>query len=216
MWVAYTLLAVSSVVVVLVLVALWAPVDVRVSAAVPGRAGVRVHARWLFGLVDVDREVPPAGARRAPVRPAEREPERRARAKKRGRFERPRRGARIADGLRRVDGLGGAVGRLIGRLFSAVQWRGFFGRLRLGFVDPADTGEACGLIYPVLVFVPRGRAVDIRFDPEWDGAAFELEVRGDVRVVPMDVLAALLRFLFSPPGLRGIKVIAWDSRLRTS
>lgn len=214
MWVAYTLLAVLGVVVAAILVALWAPLDLRITLVVPGRAAVR--ARWLFGLVRFDRELRRSGPRPVRPEPEAQEAKRGAEPRKRTRFERPRRGARIAGGLRGIDGLATAIGRLFGRLIRSVRWRGCFGRLRLGFVDPADTGEACGLIYPILVFVPRDRGIDLQFDPEWGGPAFELDMRGDVRLVPMDVCAALVRFLLSPPALRGIKVIAWDSRPETS
>ena len=202
---------------VIVLIALFAPLDLTFSVAMPRTLRPRVRVRWLHGIVAFERDLRVGAKRATPREPAAAKSEKRRDRDGRGpRFRKARRGGRIARGLLRIEGLGGETLRLIVRLFKAAQWRRLAGTLRLGLAEPSETGELCGVMGPLMVFMPRGESFDFRFEPDFAGPAFELQAQGSMRVIPADVLGALLHYILSGPALRGLKVVAWDSRLETS
>jgi len=84
--------------------------------------------------------------------------------------------------------------------------------VRAGTGDPADTGELCGLVQPLLLLVPRGPAVCVEFEPEFMQEVFEAEVEGRGRLVPARIVGAAGRFVFSRAGMKAIKVLTWDRR----
>jgi hypothetical protein len=75
-------------------------------------------------------------------------------------------------------------------------------RARLGLDDPADTGQAMGLIQPLLAVCEAVPHVDVRVEPDFRSAAFEAELHGGVRAVPAGLLAPLVAFALSPETLR--------------
>jgi len=61
------------------------------------------------------------------------------------------------------------------------------------------------VLWPVLVPVGALGPVNLKFEPAFDEATFEASVHGRVRVYPIQMVGPMLRFVFSPTGLRAIK-----------
>lgn len=199
----------------LIAAVLFVPVDYVVSAGT-GR-GFRMRVRWLFGLVRVT-------APRRRERPA-REPQPKARARRRaarragrggkargGRHGRSWRTGRAARRILAVEGLGGRVVRLLRDLLRALGLRRARVGLRVGTGDPAETGWVCAVAGPLLVLLPRTRAVRVDFQPEFDEAALDLVADGAGSLVPARIVGALGRFALSRQGLRVIQAVVWDRR----
>ncbi len=176
------------------------PVDYTVSARTG--VGVRFRARWLFGLVRFGR-----GGRRAatPGREARRK------ARRAGRRKRPLHAAWKARRVISIEGLGSRAARLALDLFRALGWRRGRVSVHAGTGDPAGTGELCGIVGPLLVWLPRGPALRVTFEPEFADAAFDAEAAAAGRLVPVRLLGALGRFALSRPGRRVIRVLLWNT-----
>lgn len=177
--------------------------------------GVRVRVRWLFGLVRVGD----AGRRRGPARPPEPGDGAAARAARRSpsrarRRRAPRRfrPARLAAGLLAIEGLLPRVGGLVRDVVRSLGLRRGRIEVRAGLGDPADTGEMCGVVAPLLAWLPRRGSLRVDFRPDFEAPAFEASAEGGGRFVPARLVGALGRFALSGPGLRALKVLVWDAR----
>jgi hypothetical protein len=186
-------LVVLAAIAALIVLLLWVPVDFRVAAGT--EAGVHFHGRWLYGAVRFGT----GGRRRArPAAPKEEEKHERGGAL---------RALRTLRRLLAIDGLATGVGRLARDLSRALRWRSARFRLRAGLGDPADTGELCGVVGAIGTFLPARSAFE--FLPEFGAAVFDADAEVSGRIWPARVVGALGRFVFSRPGWRVIRVLAW-------
>lgn len=171
---------------------LFVPADYVISAGTG--SGVRLRARWLFGLVRVAYD---------------------SRRHTRATGTRPRQGRGFARGARAVerslaiDGLPARFVRLARELVRSLGCRRGRLALRVGLGDPADTGELCGLVAPALLAVPWRPAVRVAFEPDFAAASFAARAVGSGRFVPARAIAALGGFAVSRPGRQWIGAMLW-------
>jgi hypothetical protein len=158
-----------------------------------GRQEASGTLRWLFGLVRVRLRRPRRRARGAPERTGA----------KRGR--RQGRGARRMMAMLRIDGFRTRLLRLARDLLRRIRVRDLSLRVRLGLDDPADTGRLWGVVGPLAAILPWPRDARVAVEPDFGGEALEIDGRGDIRVVPLQLLWAILVFALSPVTLRALR-----------
>ena len=98
--------------------------------------------------------------------------------------------------------------RLIRRIIGSFRIRQLNANLWLGLDDPADTGIVFGMLWPAFALPVTFGFTTLRMEPVFDRPTFEAALQGKVRIFPAEVVANVLRFVFSPAGLRLIKVMA--------
>ena len=197
MWVLATLAGLA----LLVILVLSVPVELTVRLITPEKPRVRFLLRWLFGLVrwEIKPEKTEKPARKGKV----------ARAKPLGR----RIGqARVILALLGTRGLVRRSLKLISDVLGHLKIRGLKVDLRLGLSDPASTGLLFAIIGPILaLWHPPG----VKLSPGFEGAVFAGELIGNIRVIPGQLVIAVLSFIFSRPVLRAVKrliSLKWQAR----
>lgn len=165
------------------------PVDVGFEVRRRERTESRVRVRWLWGRVAIPV---PAGGRKAEGK------KRKRRARKPGRPS----GARRALAVLTSPNFPSRVLRLVRGVVTRVHFRTLECSARLGLDDPADTGRLWGLLGPVSALLALPRSARIELAPEFGGARFHLDARGEARVVPGAVILTVLAFLLAPATLR--------------
>lgn len=96
--------------------------------------------------------------------------------------------------------------RLARRILASLRVRQLDADLRVGLDDPADTGMMCSVLWPLVVHPNLFGPIMFRVEPVFEGLALEATLRGEVRVIPAQMVANFLRFVFSPAGLRVVKL----------
>jgi hypothetical protein len=172
---------------------LFVPADYAFSAGT--RAGLRLRARWLFGLVRVDRTWPVQGVAREKLRER--------------RDGRSRGAARLVRRMLAIEGLEVGFMRLVTELVRSLGWRR--GRIvaRVGLGDPAATGELCGWVGPALAVVPSWTPLQVEFQPDFADDVVDARAEGSGRFVPARAVAAIGRFALSRAGRRFLGVMLW-------
>jgi hypothetical protein len=178
--------------------------------AVPVRLVVRVeraerlHAlwrvRWLFGLVDVQ-----SGWPRPPRPPTPPTPEQPRKAK-----PKPLRKARRALAVVRTPGLGRRALRLLNDLRRQIKVEAFDLQAEFGFDDPADTGRLCGVLAPVQAVASASGLTNLRWRPNFTGAALAGNAGATLRMRPLSVVRVIGAFFCSRPVFRALWT--WISR----
>jgi hypothetical protein len=184
-------------IIVVMVAALAIPVQVDFRAERGDRMRGSARLRWLFGLVNVVfRSDHPRGeaATRAKTTKAAARP--------------PRRGGTVL-AVVRTPGLVRRAASLAADLFNRIHIRDFSLRAQYGLEDPADTGQLCGALTPLVVLaVVKG--LDVRFTPDFGGASLAGTCSGAISVRPLSVAAVVVAFLCSPPVWRAAR--AWRRR----
>lgn len=119
------------------------------------------------------------------------------------------RAVRMARRLLAIDGLVARFARLARELLESLAWRRGRVALRMGLGDPADTGELCGWVIPLLLAIRSRTGLEIEFQPEFAETSFDASADGSGRFVPARAVAALGRFAVSRPGRRFLGVVLW-------
>jgi hypothetical protein len=117
--------------------------------------------------------------------------------------------------LVRTRGLATEFLRFVRRMVGSLHIRQVNADLRFGLDDPADTGIVYGALWPVLFLPAMSSSTTLRMEPVFDSPTFEAAFQGKVRVFPAEMLANIVRFVFSPAGLRLIKtmvVLQWKKK----
>lgn len=159
----------------------------------------RAEARviWLFGLITV------------PLRKSERD----SRTKARKPAAKKRRGTSgTALAMARQKGMIRRVVRLPGEVLACLHVLDLSLDGRLGLDDPADTGMLWGMVGPLLMALdalPVGR---VRIHPDFTGTVVEINGRGHLRLVPIELIWVVLRFACAPVTLRAY----WRARRTAS
>lgn len=180
-------------VVLLVLVLLLAlPLTVRFQVSRQQTLQGWIAARWAFGLVHVRLPLPVAGHATS------------ERAQRKRPRQKPSGGSRKPLALVR----NGKFRRRIFR-FASDLWRAFHKRdvsiyIRLGLGDPADTGQLWALMGPVAGLLANVRQARLELVPEFSDAVFELDSRGTITVIPLQIVGLGLALLLSPAIWQGI------------
>lgn len=181
-------------VVVLGIVAVLAiPVQLEVSAELTDRWRGHARLRWWFAVVNLGSRTTVA------KKPAP------AVAKPKPTAARPGRG-QAALAVIRSPGFVTRVVRLGRDLVTRVHVRRFQMRARYGLGDPADTGQLCGTLAPLMAMA-SARGIDVQCLPEFGDAVLDGACSGTIAVRPLSVLAVIIAFLSSPPAWRAAR--AW-------
>ena len=191
-------------IILLVILVLSVPVDLAFDLATDADGRRKLRVVWLFGLVGRDllrrKQKRPPKAKKGPPETGEKK-------------KRPDLGFFLS--VLRSRGLVDGVVRLVRRMLRSLRVRELDVSLRVGLPDPADTGMVYGVLWSALLLRSPSRAVRLRMEPAFEGPAFEVSLRGAVRVIPAQMAANAVRFVVSPPGLRVIKltvVSRWKKR----
>lgn len=183
MWVIIALVSLF----VLVVLVLCVPLDTAFRVDVYGRPKFSMRLVWLFGLVNKD-------LKRGKKKPSKRKP-------------RGRRRARDIFKILRTKGLLRQVKILVTDIFSRLKIRDLSIDLRVGLDNPADTGLLFSVIGPALLFCSP-LTYHLRVMPSFEGeAVLEGYAQGAVRLLPIQLVPPLLRFIFSLAFLRVIKMV---------
>lgn len=176
----------------LVVVVLSIPVDVVFEFETTQRARPRIKVGWLFGLVW--KRVEPRRKRPA---------------------ERRRRALRPFLSILRTRGLMAGVLRLVRRMLRRLHLRRLNADVTLGLDDPADTGILWFMLWPAIAALSSLRRADVRLEPCFAGASFEVRMCGALRVFPIEMGGPLVAFVFSAPVWRAaaaVVVSRWKER----
>jgi len=168
--------------------------DVRLELADRLRADLRL--RWLFGLVRIALSA---------NRPAMAEPARLDRPEPPGdRAVRTR--SRRVNVLAALNtrGLPQRVTRFVRDLLRAIHVHRGAVRARFGLDDPADTGQACGVVLPAAALAAASGA-DVQCTPDFERAILAGTAAATVSVVPLRIVFIVLLFACSPPVWRAVR-----------
>lgn len=192
---------VTLLVVVTIAVALLAiPVTLTFRVAWPETGGNELRLTWAFGLVNLRLPTPvsrtPADTTEADARPTKRATRRRRRGPKPNPFaalrQRPFRQR---------------VLRLVRDLWRAIDRQNLRLDLRIGTGDPAETGQLWAVLGPVSGMLQNLEDARIRVTPEFVDAALDVDGSGQLRVIPLQILAIAAGLMLSPPIWRGLRAM---------
>ena len=172
-------------IVLFIVLVLSIPVDMALDLEATERAGTKMRVGWLFGLFWKDIR----GRRRKKPRKKE------------------KRDMKSFLSVLRVRGLPEGILKLTRRMLGTFKVRQMDVDIRLGLDDPADTGMMYSVLWPVFVPVSSFGPMNFRLEPAFDEPTFEASLRGRVRLYPIQMVGPVLRFVFSPTGLRAIRTM---------
>ena len=201
MWVVIALASLAAIIIFVLCIPLNAVLDIDIY----GRPKFRLRLVWFFGLFS-------RGITKGRKKPKE---EKRIAEGKRKRKKRKIK-ARTIFKILRTRGLLGQIKRLLRDILKCLKIRDLRADFRVGLDDPADTGLLFALIGPTIFFLGSSRVHEIRVQPSFeDEAVFEGYLHGAVRLVPIQLVMPLLRFVFSLATLRLIKILVLAKWERT-
>lgn len=201
MWVVIALASLAAIIIFVLCIPLNAVLDIDIY----GRPKFRLRLVWFFGLFS-------RGITKGRKKPKE---EKRIAEGKRKRKKRKIK-ARTIFKILRTRGLLGQIKRLLRDILKCIKIRDLRADFRVGLDDPADTGLLFALIGPTIFFLGSSRVHEIRVQPSFeDEAVFEGYLHGAVRLVPIQLVMPLLRFVFSLATLRLIKILVLAKWERT-
>jgi len=155
-----------------------------------GRPEITGTVCWFFGLARLRLGKAKARVRAKPARSRDKR-----RHRKRG-------GARRMMAMFRSQGFGWRVLRLAQDLLRRIDIRDLSMNVRLGLDDPADTGRLWAVVGPLAAMLALLPATCIAIEPEFTSEAFEIDAKGDIRIIPIQLLWVMLIFVLSPGTLR--------------
>jgi len=162
----------------------------------------QVTIRWLFGLVRFRIAVPDVSKSR-PRKKKKIETHAtgpNAKARKR------RAGANVLSVLRQ-SAFRARVLRFVRDFLRAAHLHQLYLQMRVGLGDPADTGRLWALVGPLSAAAGNLRAMEIRIEPEFIEPVFDIEMRGQFRLIPLQFLALAIAFVLSPPSIRAWRTL---------
>ena len=192
MWVIITLASLA----LLVILALWIPLDVVFRADMQEKPRFRLRFSWLFGLVSQE-------VSRGKKQPEE---ERKKAEKKRKPAEKRKRIKGILQ-IIRVRGLPSQLKRLVKDLLGSLNISRLVVNLKIGLDNPADTGFLFAFIGPAILFLHPPFPHRINIEPSFEKATFAGYSYGRVRLKPLQLVPPLLKFIFSMAVIRTVKLL---------
>jgi hypothetical protein len=166
------------------------PVDVVFSVEKDTDFRTRVRVGWMFGLIGRD-----IGAGKKPGKKREAE-------KKKG-----RRSIRPLIAIVRTRGFVPRASRFLRSALRLMKVRELTIDFRVGLDSPADTGMLFAALAPATAFAQFFTPLDIRLTPDFTEEILEGRARGDLRVVPLVLLALAVRFALSLTTLRAVRAM---------
>ncbi len=163
---------------------------------VHGRPRFRLRLAWLFGLVSKE------------IGEGKKKPEERRKASEgKPTLTERRKRVRTVFKILRTRGLLGQLGSLLRDILGQVRIRKLETNLRLGLDNPADTGLLFALVGPAIPFLSLSLPCRISVEPSFDEAVFEGYFDGGVRLWPIRLVKAFVRFAFSSATVRVVKIL---------
>jgi hypothetical protein len=155
---------------------------------------------WLFGLVRLRlgkiKVRPPA----KPERPKAR------------RSRQRRGGARHIMAMLRTEGFGRRLLRLAQDLSRCIYIRDLSMAVRLGLDDPADTGRLWAVVGPLAAMVTTSPVSRVAIEPDFSSEVLEVDGKGCIRIIPIQLLFVVLVFMLSPSTLRALRTMRVGAR----
>ncbi|MCH8552907.1 MAG: DUF2953 domain-containing protein [Natronospirillum sp.] len=161
-----------------------------------GQRSARGQFRWFFGLVRVKLPGKPSRTKKADKPPDKDKPKTRSK---------PSRHSPLA--ALSVEGFIGHLLRLVRRLLAGLHIHHLDIRGRLGLGDPADTGLAWALVGPISVLLDAPGVTQVDIQPDFSQEVLDFSSNGRVRVVPLEYLTVMIRFMVSPTTFRAIRAM---------
>ena len=90
-------------------------------------------------------------------------------------------------------------------LWRAMHKRDVRLHLLIGLDDPADTGQLWAVMGPLSAILAQCREVHIDIEPDFTDTRFEFNSSGNIRVIPLQLLALIFALLLSPPFWHGVQ-----------
>ena len=110
--------------------------------------------------------------------------------------------SRIALEILRTEGFLRNLGHLLRDLFGVIQVHSLRVDLVVGLSDPAETGEAVGLLSAVLTPLEALTPLRARITPSFAEERLAGSTEGRLRIVPIKIFPPIIRFVLSPPTWR--------------
>lgn len=186
---------------VLIILVLSVPLDVVFHVDVYDRPKLRMSLAWLFGLVS--KEI--TGGKQKSKEEKDKEKEA-VKEKPKSRKKGP--GARTITEILRTRGLVGQIRRLLTGILRNPGLKDFMADFRVGLGDPADTGLLFAVIGTAPLFLGSRFRNKVKVRPSFeDEAVLEGSLNGTLRLRPIQLFPPVLRFVFSLPTVRMVKIL---------
>jgi hypothetical protein len=161
------------------------PVEMAFDLHVHEGVKSRVRVGWLFGLIWKDM-----GRRKK--KPKEKK-------------EKKKRSMKTFFTVLRTEGVPSRLLKLAKQIIRGLKIRQLDAHFRFGLDDPADTGILYAIVWPALAFCGSYEHVSMSVEPSFDEPTLEGSMNGRIRFFPIQVVGTVLRFAFSPTGIRVAK-----------
>jgi hypothetical protein len=181
------LLAVASLLVVIIAL-LAIPLTLAFQASWQQSFQSEIKLIWLFGIVQV----------RLPSSQEKTSSHKKPRHNKKRKHKKQTQGKNGFLATIRQQAIRRQIIKFIHTLWHAVKKRGLMLHLRIGLDDPADTGQLWAIIGPIAGALANSKEIDIHIEPEFSDPIFELESRGTVRLIPLQIIYLTIALLLIP------------------
>lgn len=167
------------------------PFNILCSIEIYEKPKFRIRAEWLFGLLKKD------------IRKKKKKP-----TKKKQKLGEGRKWLWAAFRIIRIKGMLKLLKRLVREILHSFKIRELRVNFKVGLDDPADTVFLLGIINASRLFWTPSFPHEIEIHADYEGEVF-LEGYSNltVRVLPIQVLVSLLRFLFSWSSIKAIRIL---------
>lgn len=78
-------------------------------------------------------------------------------------------------------------------------------RVRVGLGDPATMGQLWGIFYPLIAALDNDRSTSLVIEPEFVEPIFEAHGKGNIRLVPLQLIYLVASLAFSAPIWAGLR-----------
>ena len=168
------------------------PFDILCHIEVYEKPKFRIRLKWLFGLLKKDI--------RAKKKPTKK--------KKKQKLGEGRKWLWAAFRIIRIKGMLKELRRLVKGILNSLKIRELRVNLKVGLDDPADTAFLVGIINASRLFWKTSFPHEIDIRPDYEGQVFlEGYTHLTVRVLPIQIVASLLRFLFSWSTMKAMRIL---------
>ncbi len=99
------------------------------------------------------------------------------------------------------------VYRFVGDLWRAVIKEDVYVHARIGLDNPADTGKLWAFVGPASAIAKRAKSISIDIAPDFVSETLEIDSRGRLRLVPLQVSIIAIGMLLSPATWQGIRAM---------
>lgn len=176
---------------IIVLLAL--PVDLAFLLRKDDRFRLDVSVAWAFGLLSTELGKTSDQPTDLKAHPRKTRPTRPGAGKGK---------TRAAMAFLRSPGMPGRLARLARDIWRQFRVRRLDLHLTFGLEDPADTGRLFGVLAPMLTEAGRLSRLDLQVRPDFSQPTLALQSRGQIRLIPLAIIAVIFAFLLSPISWR--------------